>query len=93
MVLLHPALTCLKNVNTILALKGMDTKRESPPSLCNGLGTIYIISFSRKDLSSYYQSMCLEFRYALRRVLGTLDHPTPTLASHRCVLCINPIKN
>ena len=35
--------------------------------------------------------MGLEFRYILGKALGTQDHPT--LASHRCVLCLNLIKN
>ena len=56
------------------------TRGESPPSFCKGLGTIYIASFPRKDLWSYYQSMGSEFRYALRKVLGTQDRSTLGLA-------------
>ena len=37
--------------------------------------------------------MGLEFRYTLRKVLGTQDHLTLRLASHHCVLCLNLIKN
>ena len=48
---------------------------------------------SRKVLWSYYQSMSSEFRYALRKVLGTQDRPTLRLASYRCVLRLNLIKN
>ena len=48
---------------------------------------------SRKDLWSYCQSMGSEFRYALRKVLGTQDRPTLRLATHHCVLCPNLIKN
>ena len=47
---------------------------------------------SRKELWSYCQSLGLEFRYALRKVLGTQDRPTLGLASHHCVLYLNPIK-
>ena len=47
----------------------------------------------RKDLWSYYQSLGSKFRYALGKVLGTQDRPTLKLASHHCVLCLNPIKN
>ena len=66
---------------------------ESPPSFWNGLGTIYIVSFSRKDFWSYYQSMGSEFRYVFGKVLGTQDYLTLRLASHHCVLCFNFIKN
>ena len=66
---------------------------ESPPSFWNGLGTIYIVSFSRKDFWSYYQSMGSEFRYVFGKVLGTQDYLTLRLASHHCVLCFNLIKN
>ena len=55
--------------------------------------TLYIASFSRKDLWSYYYSMGSEFKYALGKVLDTQDRPTLRLASHHCVLCLNPIKN
>ena len=48
---------------------------------------------SRKDLWSYYQSMGLEFRYPLGKVLGTQDRPTLRLASHHYVLCLNLIKS
>ena len=68
------------------------TRGESPPSFCNGLGTIYIASFPRKDLWSYYQSMGSEFRYALRKVLGTQDRPTLISASHHCVLILTLLK-
>ena len=73
-------------------------RSKSPPSFCNGLGTIYIYIYiysvlSRKDLWSYYQSMGLEFRYTLGKVLGTQGCPTLRLASHHCVLCLDLIKN
>ena len=48
---------------------------------------------SRKDPRSYYQSMGLEFRYALGKVLGTQDHPTLRLVSHHCVLHLNLIES
>ena len=48
---------------------------------------------SRKVLWFYYQSLDSEFRYALGKVLGTQDCLTLRLASHHCVLCLNPIKN
>ena len=41
---------------------------------------------------SYYQSMCLTFRYEDGKVLGTQPHPTRGLASNHCVLCLNLIK-
>ena len=34
-----------------------------------------------------------KFRYALEKVLGTQDRLTLRLASHLCVLCLNPSKN
>ena len=49
----------------------VDSRGESPPSFCNGLGTIYITSFFREDLWSYYQSMGSEFKYIFGKVLGT----------------------
>ena len=48
---------------------------------------------SRKDLWSYCQSLGSGFRYILGEVLGTQDHLTLRLASHCCVLFLNPIKN
>ena len=42
---------------------------------------------------SYYQSLDLEFRYALGKVLGTQDHPTLRLVSYRCVLYLNLTKS
>ena len=66
---------------------------ESPPSFCNGLGTIYIASFRGRNVLSYYQSMSSEFRYSFRKVLGTQNNLTLGLASSHCVLCLNPIKS
>ena len=68
--------------------------KESPPSFCNGLGTIYIqchfeeghFDLTTKDIGS-------EIRYGLGKVLGTQNRPTLRLASHHCVLCLNPIKS
>ena len=47
----------------------------------------------KKDHWSYYQSISSEFRYVLRKVLGTQDCPTLRLASHLYVLRLNLIKN
>ena len=33
-----------------------------------------------------------ELRYGLGKVLGTQNHQILRLASHHCVLCLNPIK-
>ena len=38
------------------------------------------------------KDMGSKLRYGLRKVLGTQNHPTLRLASHHCVLCLNPIK-
>ena len=48
---------------------------------------------SKKYIWSYYQSLGLEFRYALGKVLGTQDHPTLRLAFHHRVLYLNIIKS
>ena len=66
---------------------------ESPPSFCNGLGTIYIASSRGKtffDLTT--RDMGLELRYSLRKVLSIQNCSTLRLASSHCVLCFNPIK-
>ena len=52
-----------------------------------------IASFQGRTFWSYYQSIGLEFRYALRKVLSTQDHLTLMLTSHHYVLCLNPSKN
>ena len=41
----------------------------------------------------YYQSMSLEFRYGLEKVLGTQNYPTHWSASTHCVLHLNSIKS
>ena len=66
---------------------------ESPPSFCNGLGTIYIASFRERTIDLTTRDMSSEFRYAFGKVLGTQDRPTLRLASHHCVLHLNLIKN
>ena len=71
----------------------MDTRGEMPPSFCNGLGTIYITSSRGRTIDLTTRDMGLEFRYALGKVLGTQDHATLRLASHRFVSYLNPIKN
>ena len=40
---------------------------ESPPSFCNGLGTIYITSFKEEPFELTTRDMGSEFRYALGR--------------------------
>ena len=65
---------------------------ESPPSFCNGLGTIYI-AFSRgKTIELTTRDMGLELRYGLGKVLGTQNYQTLMLASSHYVLCLNSIK-
>ena len=67
--------------------------RESPPSFCNGLGTIYIVSSrGRTFFDLTIRDMGSELRYSLRKVLSTQNCPTLRLASSHCVLCLNPIK-
>ena len=64
----------------------------SPPSFCNGLGTIYIASSRERTIDLTTRDMGSKLRYSLRKVLGTQNHPTLRLASSHCVLCLNPIK-
>ena len=45
-----------------------------------------------RGTTSLTQSMGSEFRYGLRKVLGTQNHLTRELASTYCILCLNPIK-
>ena len=52
----------------------MDTRREvseSPPSFCNGLGIIYIVSSQGKAVNLTTRDMGSEFMYVLGKVLGT----------------------
>ena len=67
----------------------MDTMEESPPSFCNGLGTINIAYFQGRTIDLTTRDMGLEFRYVFGKVLGTQDRPTLRLASYHCVLCLN----
>ena len=62
---------------------------ESPPSFCNGLGTIYLVSFQGKTIDLKTRDMGSKFRYVLRKMLGTQNHPTLRLVSHHNVLCLN----
>ena len=62
---------------------------ESALSFCNDLGTIYIASSQGRTVDLTTRDMGSEFRYILRKVLGTQDHPTLRLASHHCVLRLN----
>ena len=64
----------------------METTEESPPSFCNGLGTMNIASFQGRTIDLTTRDMGLEFRYVLGKVLGIQDHQTLRLASHYCVL-------
>ena len=66
----------------------MDKMEESPPSFCNGLGTMNIASFPERTIDHTTRDMGSEFRYILGKVLGTQDRPTLRLASHHCVLCL-----
>jgi len=68
-------------------------RMESPPSFCNGLGTIYIASSQGRTFDLTTRDVGSEFRYVLGKVLGTQDCPTLRLDSHHCVLCLNLIKN
>ena len=67
-------------------------KWESPFSFCNGLGTIYIVSFQGRTIDLAIRDMSLKLRYGFEKVLGTQNRPTLRLASSYCVLCLNPIK-
>ena len=62
---------------------------KSPPSFCNGLGTMYIASFRGRTIIITTRNMGSEFRYVLGNVLGTQDCPTLRLASHHCGLHLN----
>ena len=67
---------------------------ESHDSFCDGLGVIYIASSRGRtffDLTT--KDMGFGLRYGLGKVLGTQNRPTLRLASHHCVLCLNPIKS
>jgi len=44
-----------------------------------------IFDLTTRDMGS-------KLRYGLGKVLGTQNYPTLRLASHHCVLCLNPIK-
>ena len=63
----------------------MGIRGESPPSFCNGLGTLYIASFRGRTIDLTIRDMDSEFIYALGKVLGTQDHLTLKLASHHYV--------
>ena len=65
---------------------------ESPPSFCNGLGTIYIASSRGRTIDLTTRDIGSELRYNLGKVLGTQNYPTLKLASSHCVLCFNPIE-
>ena len=82
-----------KSIKQIWWLPHMWTQGESPPSFCNGLGTIYIVSSRGRTVDLTTRDMGSKFRYILRKVLGTQDYPTLRLASHHCVLRLNLIKN
>ena len=58
----------------------MDTTEsvlESPPSFCNGLGTIFIASSRGRTIDLTTRDMGLEFSYVLGKVLGTQDRLNP----------------
>ena len=83
--------TCSWPVHIGLCI-GVDTTKsvlESPPSFCNGLGTMNIASTQGRTINLTTRGMCLELRYVLGKVLGTQDCPTLRLASHHCVLHLN----
>ena len=71
---------------------GVGIRGESPPSFCNGLGTLYIASFRGRTIDLTIRDMDSEFIYALGKVLGTQDRLTLRLASHHCVVHLNLIK-
>ena len=66
---------------------------ESPPSFCNGLGTMNIASFRGRNIDLNTRDMGSNFRYILGKLLDTQDRPTLKLVSHHCVLHLNFIKN
>ena len=61
----------------------------SPPGFCNSLITIYIATFRGRTTILTTRDMSSEFRYVLRKLLGTQDRPTLRLASHHYLLCLN----
>ena len=72
--------------STIHPMDTMGMCWESSPSFCNGLRTIYIVSFQGRTIDLTTRDMGSEFRFVLGKVLGTQDHPTLRLASDHCVL-------
>ena len=73
----------------------MDTTEsvlESPPSFCNGLGTIFIASSRGRTIDLTTRDMGLKLRYGLGKVLGSQNCLTLRLASFHYVLCLNPSK-
>ena len=69
------------------------TRGESPPSFCNGLGIIYIVSSRERTFWSYYQIYGFGVYVCSRE---SVRHPRSLnlrLASHHCVLRLNLIKN
>ena len=73
----------------------MDTTEsvlESPPSFCNGLGTIFIASSRGRTIDLTTRDMGSELWYGLGKVLGIQNRPILRLASSHCVLCLNLIK-
>ena len=61
---------------------------STPPSFCNGLGTIRITSSRGKTIDLTAKDMGLELRYCFGKVLGIQNRPTLRLASSHCVLCL-----
>ena len=67
-------------------------KWQLPPSFCNGLGNIYIVSSQGRTIDLTTKDMSSELRYGLEKLLGTQNHLTLRLAFFHYVLCLNPIK-
>ena len=66
--------------------------RKSPPSFCNGLGTVNILSFQERAFDLTTRDMGYKLKYGLGKILGTQKCPTLRLAFSHCVLCFNFIK-
>ena len=69
-------------------IKGEQNMISTPPSFCNGLGTICITSSRGRTIDLTARNMGLELRYYFGKVLGIQNCPTLRLASSHCVLCL-----
>ena len=79
----------------VMAFVGVDAKghfQESPPSFAMTQEPYIQRHFKERPFDLTTRDKSSELRYGLEKVLGTQTHPTIGLASHYCILCLNPIK-